>query len=333
MEQKHCYYCKNLLSRYTSCQLCTICKYDPEIIISYTDAKRKYKLTKEEIYDAELFHITFKIHGTIGTKYLIDDVEKLAYRLIKKKKLKIFDKCVCAYNKQKEIMDKVRERKKEIEKRSKLIKRNLKYLVLKLDSKIKINRDKYILNLIEKYSNELDINVCDAITVILEDIEKEVNRKKKMEDLINNEIDEEYKIMARSHPSYKGYIYNKSTNVELYFSDIKNYIFFMHQGKIRKNEIEQRINTTIPKKNRAQAKRIYTISLVSSFPPPYRTWLISTSSISIFPPPPSMENTNVIRFPLNPVSVPPVRRISSTPSTKSLAEEPSVLTSNVWEAD
>ena len=81
-----CKYCKNTLEKYTD-GLCKECRSDPDIVITLNQAKLKYKLNHYTILNSDLFRIILvkhcKKHDYYRYKFLISDIEKLAYKLTK----------------------------------------------------------------------------------------------------------------------------------------------------------------------------------------------------------------------------------------------------------
>ena len=75
-----CYICKKNDSTYYS-DVCYDCQQNE--MISKTDAKKIYKLTNNEIYDANLFSIEIEYKYAYGHKYIISDLENLLIKLTK----------------------------------------------------------------------------------------------------------------------------------------------------------------------------------------------------------------------------------------------------------
>jgi len=61
--------------------MCIPCKSSTNVTISTTDVKKIYGLTKEEINDAELFSFDIQFNGNYGTKYLVSDIKDLAQEI------------------------------------------------------------------------------------------------------------------------------------------------------------------------------------------------------------------------------------------------------------
>lgn len=68
-----CYYC----NAKTFGKLCRNCKYDKNISIYHTEAKKRYKLNDDDLYGSNLFCIVGNVRGFPTTKYLVKDVEKM----------------------------------------------------------------------------------------------------------------------------------------------------------------------------------------------------------------------------------------------------------------
>ena len=80
----NCINCNALISSNSAYRICTKCKFDTNVMISETEAKRRFKLTRQELRNGNLFFIQFTINGNIGTKYLISEVRNLANRIVNK---------------------------------------------------------------------------------------------------------------------------------------------------------------------------------------------------------------------------------------------------------
>ena len=101
-----CINCDKDLNKMWGDRICKPCRYDPLAMMSYTDVKKKYKLTADELDNADIFYISFTAHNKLCTKYLVKHVEKLVYDLTKD--LDDKDPRKRAFEKQKRIMDEMK---------------------------------------------------------------------------------------------------------------------------------------------------------------------------------------------------------------------------------
>lgn len=75
----NCIVCNRTANKKTYKQICRKCSMDSTIVIKEVDVLNLYKLTKEDLRGADLF----KIKWCNMRRYLVKDIEKLAYNLTK----------------------------------------------------------------------------------------------------------------------------------------------------------------------------------------------------------------------------------------------------------
>lgn len=73
-----CMGCIKPITKRNESGMCAQCKSNLTIMVSTTNAKKKYMLTQDEIDNAGLYYCTISCMGTPGYKYLVYDIEKLA---------------------------------------------------------------------------------------------------------------------------------------------------------------------------------------------------------------------------------------------------------------
>lgn len=80
--KNNCYNCNKEISTQNKSNICINCKTHK--CITFTNVKKLYHLLEEEINNSNLFTISVKCNGTIGRKFLIRDIEKLAKNIYSK---------------------------------------------------------------------------------------------------------------------------------------------------------------------------------------------------------------------------------------------------------
>lgn len=227
--------------------ICVECKFNPNVVISHTEAKRKYKLTDEEIDSADLFFIQFKIHGNIGTKYLISEIETLADKLTKD--IDLCDKRKQAYLKQKEINDKIRDKQNKIEERTQLIKTEILELIKKYGIEINNDIDTYINTLLIK-SDVMNIDNMSVIKMV-DNVNKmyiknkiRYERKARIDRNIEKLFNKKYHQIGYNHYAYREYIESKIKHrkeaLELITKDIQKVVDRENREKEIIKEIKKR---------------------------------------------------------------------------------------------
>lgn len=211
-----CIYCHKIQ---LSDKLCSDCRFDPQITISLTEAKRKFKLTEEEIYKSKIFYFTFSGTYYSGTKYLRRDIVNLADKLYKN--LDNQDKRKKAFNKQKELWDEYVGKIEEL----RIKKENVKKMILdclikngidlaednimseRIDAKTddfvdkEVNLDKDFMYCVEQGVNKLK-NTYEQ--------EKAFSERCRIMGKFIEGFEEKYHSIIRGHNLYRQYIYQNS---------------------------------------------------------------------------------------------------------------------------
>ncbi|AYV81170.1 MAG: hypothetical protein Harvfovirus19_15 [Harvfovirus sp.] len=76
-----CINCCATLRKNNQTEICPKCKKDTTVTITFTNARKLYKLTESDIDDGNLYTINVNYHGSPGRKYLIKDIENLAKKI------------------------------------------------------------------------------------------------------------------------------------------------------------------------------------------------------------------------------------------------------------
>jgi len=208
--------------------ICSDCKFNPKVTISTTDAKKKYRLTNEEINDAELFNFSITYYRRTGYKYLLDDIRELAENIF----AGIDDDD----------------------------KRKQKYLENINDEDIKsISIDNMHEN-VQGYFEDNDIEPDDDLIMFVEKIVKKkhdsefdvvigyIKRKIRIDNLINEHDDMDFIERATQHEEYDAYIYdnaNKSAakTFNIIKADIEDKQILLERKKKLNEFIEKKFNT------------------------------------------------------------------------------------------
>lgn len=227
-----CYNCNKIL-KYAGLDLCGECKFDPAIVISKSEAKMKYKLTENDLVKANLFNIQFEVHRNVGTKYLIKDIEKLAENLTKD--LDPMDKRRLAYDKQKEKMKIINQKREKAEERKNNILICLRDLLVKSKDMDGLDIDKYINDfefnqMLNTYVANSDLSEMDVVMDLMIKLESKINveknrmlRQQQIDNKIENELDAVYKSKAKKHWVYYDFI-NGTGDLETCFTNLKKVI-------------------------------------------------------------------------------------------------------------
>ena len=224
--------------------ICVTCKFDPHIMISRTDAKRKYKLTDKEIKAEDLFCITFRIHGNIGTKYLISDIENLAHCLYLN--LDNADKRKQAYLKQLAIMNDIRA--KQDRAKNKIAERTLNVYNLLAETDIDITVE--IKQLIDEYclTNSTAGKIVNKIKKFHRDKLAESKRKIKLDKLIDEHVPDKYIKLAYKNPAYISYVKTNDLTIDEAYDQIYAVVQEKIDREARKKELDTILKKKIPKK-------------------------------------------------------------------------------------
>jgi len=217
--------------------LCGKCKFDTDITISTTNAKKKYRLTNEEIDSAGLFCFEVSMHGYGGYKYMIYDIVELA----------------------REIFAGIDDDDKR------------KQLYLE-NTKGDIDCLGYIDDMresVQSYFEDNDIQPDDELSEFVEKIIKAkyrskfddvigyIKRKIRIDNLINERDDPIFIEHAQNHKEYDAYIYDKANSTAVKtFDKISSVVERKMMMTIRKTELDGFIERKIDKKYRDLAKTL-----------------------------------------------------------------------------
>src|SRR3989304_6047599 len=144
-----CYSCKISLSRYEK-KLCGNCSFSSSVSIFKSEVKQLYKLTDDDLDDADLFSIHPIIHRNVTTKYLIKEVEEFVSNFTKD--LPDDDKRKIAYLKYKQEKNIQEEKEKIFHQREKSIKEYVKLLVSRYNVTLKDDYNNKIKEIIKSFS-------------------------------------------------------------------------------------------------------------------------------------------------------------------------------------
>lgn len=215
------------------------------MVISATEAKRKYKLTDAEIRAANLFTMAFSGRFYSGVKYLIEEIEELAETLTED--LPANDKRKQAYVKQKRIRDEIQnEIDKKIEYKNN-VKDILQDILMKIDPTIDINKDFDIPGFLDNYALDINISpndtallISDKIKILVEERDSKKKKQKEIDERIAAEWEiEKYITMAKSHVNYCKYINCNNEDID----ECMDGIIHLIDCEKRKEIIDERIRT------------------------------------------------------------------------------------------
>ena len=246
-----CYNCETP----TKFTLCSTCCFDPKITISQTDAIKKYKLTHNDLNNNNLFYYQFKTHGNIGTKYLISEIEALAYKL--SENLDPYDKRRIAYNKQKSINDKYHGEQNKISENIRQTKQYLKEIMTKYEYDNELI-NKIIDEDINEQINQI-VGIPEEINIVSESLklitsvcliakikQYQLENKKKL-DLLLVDIDKKYVEKCRKTEWYQKCILG-TMQLQDSFDRIKKYYDELIAKDIRRSTIDNLITKTFTTK-------------------------------------------------------------------------------------
>uniref|UniRef100_A0A6C0C7L3 Uncharacterized protein n=1 Tax=viral metagenome TaxID=1070528 RepID=A0A6C0C7L3_9ZZZZ len=224
-----CCCCFKLLRSKSISGICGKCKFDPSLTISTTNAKKKYKLTDDEIEDAWLYSFEVSINGHGGYKYLIYDIAELAKNIFAA--IDDNDKRKQAYLKNTKDDDDHSESVNNM-------RENIQCYFEDND----IQPDDHMLAFVEKIIKvKYEAEVDEVIGYI--------KRKVRIDNLLDEHDNSAFAYKFRDHKEYEGYIYEKSngTAVKTY-EKIENIIERKIVLDARKSEIEKFVEKKINKK-------------------------------------------------------------------------------------
>lgn len=250
-----CYYCK--IPIYGKYQLCRKCAFDPNLTISFTDIKKKFKLTSSEIQSGNLFYYCFNTGVYSGTKYIFPDILKIAEKLTEQ--LDDTNKKKQAYFKQKSIWSEYLEKQKIIDTRKNNIINQVDILMSKYEYKLDIKNNPEIALVLQDISQTLELSEYNGVLKIINILEdhnqkqrKKASRKKNLDDLITQKIPEIYQDFARSEFDYK-YLEKSDYSAEYLFQKIQESVNKEIIKTDRKTKLDNLIEKNIPNKYKKKA--------------------------------------------------------------------------------
>lgn len=224
-----CIVCYSQISKNNVSDLCAQCKFDKNMFISTTDAKKIYRLTNEEITDANLFSIGIYNHWCCGFRFFIDDIEELAEMVFAS--ISNSDKRKCIYLKNiVDINDNYGiEKKLKIESMTRLAYEYFDIHNIILDDDLILMVDKYI-----KKNYDKDVNIIINI----------VKRKNKIDKMINEQITIRYIEKSKTYDIYKSYVYG-----DIEITNVIDKIKIYNRMSILTRKINKMLKDNIPSIN------------------------------------------------------------------------------------
>jgi hypothetical protein len=223
MPLSECFHCHK--QNNSSKKLCQDCRFDKNAMVTYTDIKKIYKLTEDEIDKTKVYHETFRTkYGSKGVVYYIPDIIKFVEEFAKN--LPDTDptkKAVIKLN----IEQNEKQKKEDAEKflycfilndvKLNLSKYNIPKEFLEIDyiqKTIKIKIINFVKN--HTHNNNQDLFVIN----ILECLDSMYTKKLEIEEKIEDLIDPFYKESAKKHPIYLNYIIYDHNNIDICMSQL-----------------------------------------------------------------------------------------------------------------
>lgn len=234
MDCDSCNLCNRRMECVKNSDICFRCQHDSTITITKYDIKKKYKLTENDIetYEFKYIYTTFS-----NKKYQIIEVEELCKKLTQN--LPQSNKKKIAYQKQKKIMDNIRNQKKEINIIKKNIIDNVYLLLRKYNINITPNINSKIIHHTDKYCTDSTINTSSVSLLILDNIleyhdklTQEIERKKNLDFLVSRDVNKEYTSIVQNLYIYNDYIKFNKYSLYITYLLILNYLNIFGDNKI-----------------------------------------------------------------------------------------------------
>ena len=223
-------------------QICVNCKFDVTVMISQTEAKRIYKLTDKEIYDAKLFFIRFTVHHNVGTKYLITEIHELARKITDN--LDASDKRKKAFTKQDDMIREKTDREDKIKKLKQTLRSEVAEMLTKYDIIIDSFVEEQITETIRKYCDQNILSEFGVTMKICEDIYKYYKKKSTIDSQIVKQYGNDYLTMIIKFPLYKHYIENDKITDADAFAHLEKMILKQINDTNRKINIDKLLEET-----------------------------------------------------------------------------------------
>jgi len=238
-----CINCKIGISSKSGDPICVTCRFDPQVMISLTDARLKYKLTDEEINKAHLFKINFVCHRNFATKFLRSEINELAKTLTND--LDNSNKKKQAFNKQNKSVVEYENKIKNKMFRIETITNICTDLLVKYSIEQNTEITKFMTNLINEDESDVDefktaLAIIDKVDKLYKMLLHKQNRKIDLDNMIKNTFTDKYLNLAYEHSEYKLFDDNDKDTI-LVFNQIKTDI-------MRINNLDNLIKQNIDKK-------------------------------------------------------------------------------------
>ncbi len=219
-----CINCKIEVSARASDPICVDCRFDPNVMISLTETRLKYKLTDEELENGNLFQINFVCHKNYSTKFLRSEINELA--MVLTKDLDDTNKKKKAFNKQNDIFMIIDNKKNTRIERIKNLNNVCSDLLVKHSVVMIPEITEYMTKLINEDESDFDefqlaLKIVDNVNILYKKILYKQERKKKLDDMIENNFDSRYLKLIHQHNAYIHFDKN-DTLPEFTFNVIKN---------------------------------------------------------------------------------------------------------------
>jgi len=203
-----CINCKTEISKRASDPICVTCRFDPNVTISLTEARTKYKLTDEELKNPNLFKMNFVCHKNMATKFLRTEINELARNLTNN--LDNSDKRKKAFNKQDEIITELQNKRKVKLDRIENITNICTDLLVKYSVEVTPEITDYMIKLINEDKSGLNefqtaLKIIDEVNNLYKKIVQRQNRIIEFENMIKNTFADKYLKLAHAHPAYKSF--------------------------------------------------------------------------------------------------------------------------------
>lgn len=253
-DDKNINYSDNPKSNYTDI-ICNSCKTSTLYMIGYNDILKTYKVSPSDLNDMGFFYIECNTNGKPVIKYIRDHVDQYAYNLTKD--LDHDDMLKRAYSKHHFLyMEKLKKHALLLERR-RAIRDNLASLLTKLDEPYDIDKNEYIVSVINQCVKNENESILEAVNWIVNYVKCELDAKKKKENRIkrlNDAIDKMFdpndQKLARSLPAYNDYIIGKHKSFKEAFNRIQMTINMSNEKNNRKQAVSVWIRNNISTEDR-----------------------------------------------------------------------------------
>jgi hypothetical protein len=194
--------------------ICINCKYDTDLMITYTEAVQTYKLSGYDLYRAQLANTMGALNGSMGTKFLRQEVNTLADTLTKN--LDPSDKRRRTYELRNNEFAGIKLKLEERKKRKQVIIDNIRVLLLKYEYPYKLDDHVDKILLIQKLATNFVIPPFEAAMYVIDNIKKDIdleidmtNKREQLEVFLRSELSEEDYKIAQQNKDYIKIITNR----------------------------------------------------------------------------------------------------------------------------